>query len=245
MGGGFGGGHYATRLTFAIGGISVLVAVLGRGGAGLLEHLLFRPSAVVHGELWQVFTYTFIYPLHAQGIFGFLLSLYFLYAVGSQVEAAMGSRRFLGFFLVVPALAAVLTIPFAYLFGFQGHAYPGVWVALGALTILFAHHFAHQPIHLMFVLPVQGRALVYISFGIVVLYALLGGIAGVFPAFVSMLAALAFTRGLFRPRRAWLRFKAWRIERSLKRRAGRFSVIDGDRKDDERKSDERRGPWIH
>src|SRR5690606_25922176 len=104
-----------------------------------------------------------------------------------------------------------------------------------------AHHFAHQPVYLMFFLPVQGRALVWISFGIAGLYAILGGIGPVFPALVTMLLALGYARGILEPRKAWLRFRAKRIERQLKKRAGRFAVIDGERKDDE----PRRGPWIH
>lgn len=247
-GGGFGGGYYATRLTFVIAGISVLVALLARAdGGNLLHHLLFRPSSVLRGEIWQPLTYALVYPLHAQGIFGFLISLYFLYMIGGQVEAVVGSKRFLQFFLAVPGVSALLTIPFAYLLGFQGHAYPGLWVALGALTILFAHHFAHQPIYLMFVLPVQGRGLIWISFGILGLYAILGGISAVFPALVAMLIALGYARGLLEPRRAWLRFRAKRIERQLKKRASRFSVIDGERKDEPgiRRSNGDRGPWIH
>lgn len=244
-GGGFGGGHTTTRLTFLIGGLSVLVALVGRAdGGSLLRHLLFRPSAVLHGEIWQPFTYALVYPLHAQGIFGFLISLYFLYMVGSQVEATIGSKRFLQLFLLAPALGAVITIPFAYLLGFQGHAVPGLWGALGALTIVFAHHFAHQPIYLMFVLPVQGKTLIWISFGILGLYAILGGIGSVSPAFVAMLLALGYARGVLEPRKAWLRFRARRIERQLKKRASRFSVIDGERKDEPRRSNDR-GPWIH
>ena len=241
-GGGFGGGHFTTRLTFVIGGLSVLVALIGRAdGGGLLRHLLFQPAAVLRGEVWQPFTYALVYPLHAQGIFGFLISLYFFYVVGSQVEVTIGSRRFLQFFLLTPAAGALITIPFAYLLGFPGIVVPGLWGALGALTILFAHHFAHQPVYLMFFLPVQGRALVWISFGIAGLYAILGGIGPVFPALVTMLLALGYARGILEPRKAWLRFRAKRIERQLNKRAGRFAVIDGERKDDE----PRRGPWIH
>jgi membrane associated rhomboid family serine protease len=249
-GGGFGGGHTTTRLVFTIAGVSILLAILGRtGGAALLSHLQFRPAALLRGELWQVVTYVFVYPLLTQGIFGFLISLYFLYMIGSQMEAALGSRRFLGVFLITPGLAALVTVPFAYLLGFPNHVYQGLWVALGALTVLFARTFAHQPIHLMFVLPVRGATLVWISFGILALYAIVSGsVAGVFPAFLAMLFALAFDKGLFQPRRSWLRFRAWRIERQLKRRTGRFSVIDGDRKDDGdrfRRSDGGRGPWVH
>ena len=247
-GGGFGGGSYATRLTFAIAAISVLVALVGRAdGGNLLHHLLFRPASVMRGEVWQLLTYALVYPLHVQGIFGFLISLYFLYVIGGQVEAVLGSKRFLGFILAIPVLSALITIPFAYLLGFEGRAQPGLWVALGALTIVFAHHFAHQPIYLMFFLPVQGRALIWISFGILGLYAILGGIGSVFPALVGMLLALGWSRGWIEPRKAWLRFRARRIERQLRRRASRFAVIDGERKDEPliRRSNGDRGPWLH
>lgn len=249
-GGGFGGGgYYATRLALVIGGLSVLVALVSRADGGrLLGHLLFRPAAVLRGEIWQPLTYALIYPLHAQGIFGFLISLYFLFMIGSQVETTLGSKRFLQFFLLAPAIGAIVTIPFAYLLGFQGHAYPGLWGALGALTVLFAHHFSHQPIYLMFVLPVQGKTLIWISFGILGLYAILGGVAAVFPAFIAMLFGLGYAKGVIEPRRAWLRFRARRIERQLKKRASRFSVIDGERKDGDppsRRSNSDRGPWVH
>lgn len=246
FGGGFGGGHYATRLTFLIGGLSVVLALVTRGDGGkLLNLLLFQPAAVLRGAVWQPLTYALIYPLHAAGIFGFLISLYFLFMIGSQVEATIGSKRFLQFFLLAPVVGAIVTIPFAYLLGFAHQSpIPGLWGALGALTILFAHHFAHQPIYLMFVLPVQGKTLIWISFGIVGLYAILGGLGAVFPAMVSMLFALGWARGILQPRRAWLRFRARRIERQLKKRASRFSVIEGERKDEARRSNDR-GPWVH
>ena len=255
-GGGFGGfgagGNMATRLTIAIGAISILVAVAGRmGGGTLLQHLLFTPAQVLRGELWQLVTYALVIPLGSgAGIFGFLISLYFLYAIGGQVEAVLGPRRFLGFFLAVPALAALITIPVALVFGWQFVTHSGVWVALSALVILYAHNFANQPIYLFFVLPVQGKQLILISFGILALYAILDGPAQVLPEFFGMLAALAFAYGMFQPRRAWLRFRAWRIERQLRRRHSRFSVIRGGRHADEkpkpgRRDDGGQGPWIH
>lgn len=240
----------ATRLALSVAAASVLVAIMDRAAGGaLLANLLYTPSGLLHGKIWQILTYTVVYPLGTGNIFGFLISLYFLYMIGGQVEAVLGSRRFLGFFFAAPALAAILSLPVAYLLGAQRHAYPGLWAALGGLTIVFAHHFAHQPIYLMFVLPVQGRTLIYISFGILGLYAILGGLSLVLPPLFAMLIALAFNRQLFQPRRAWLRFRAWQIERKLKRRTGKFSVIDGDRKDEPwgrkaGKGDER-GPWMH
>ncbi|AKU91489.1 Integral membrane protein [Vulgatibacter incomptus] len=243
-----------TRLTVVIAALSILVAITGNVyPGGLLGHLIFRPSSVLAGELWQVVTYALVVPLPSGGaIFSFLISLWFLYSIGSQVEAVLGPRRFLGFYLGASALGALATIPFAYLFGFASAPYTGLWVALGALTILFAHHFARQPVYLMFVLPVQGRQLTLVAFGILALFAIVDGPARMLPAFFSMVAALAFANGLFRPRRAWLRFRAWRIERELKRRTRRFSVIEGEKKGDDRtnvarpkRSDDGSGPWLH
>lgn len=241
-GGGFGrgSGPMATRLTIAIGALSILVAIGGRAlGGGLLQHLLFTPSLVLRGEIWQLVTYAFFIPLGlgGSGIFGFLLSLYFLYMIGGQVEAVMGSRRFLRFFVGIAVASSILTLPFAYLFGFQHLAHSGIWVSLGALTIAFAHHYAHQPIYLFFVLPVQGRQLILFSFGILALYAILSSLWQVFPQLLGLLLALGYSRGLLQPRRTWLKFRAWRIERELKRRTSRFSVIRGGRDPKDR--------WLH
>ncbi len=254
-GGGFGGGGpTATRLTVVIAAISIFSAIAANVvPGGLLRHLVFTPSRVLSGELWQVVTYALVVPLPTGGaIFSFLISLYFLYVIGSQVEGVLGSRRFLGFFVGTTALGAIVTIPIAYLFGVQAMPHAGLWVGLGALTVIFAHHYARQPVYLMFVLPVQGRQLIYVSFGIVALFGIIEGPMSVLPAFIGMLAALAFAYGLFRPRRAWLRFRAWRIERDLKRRTRRLSVIEGEKKGSEptnlfppRKPNEGRGPWLH
>jgi len=244
----------ATRLTLVIGGLSILVVILQRMvPGGLLRHLLFTPSRVVENfELWQVVTYALVVPLSGAGIFYFLISLYFLYSIGNQVEAVLGSRRFLGFYVGTTALGALVTIPIAYLFGFPHLIHSGLWAGLGALTILFAHNFGNQPVYLMFVLPVKGQQLIYVSFGILALYALLEGIQVVIPALVSMLAALSFAYGLFQPRRAWLRFRAWRIERELKRRTRKFSVIEGEKKSNDvtaifprKREDKDKDPWLH
>src|SRR5690606_30627628 len=127
-----------------------------------------------------------------------------------QTEAVLGSKRLLRFYLGVSALAAAVTTLLYVAIGWPAAQHAGVWVGLSALIILFAHHFAHQPIYLFFVLPVQGRQLIAISFGILALYALIGSPAQVFPEFVGMVAALLYARGgIVHPRRAWLRFRAW------------------------------------
>lgn len=220
----------SARLAIAIAVLSILLVLFRNLGGNLTGLLLFTPADVMGGQVWQVITYALVMPLRSgSDIFAFLISLYLLYALGGRVEAAIGSRRFLGFYLGVAAVAAIVTVPFAFLFGWQFLTHGGVWVSLSALVILFAHQYAHQPIYLFFALPVQGRQLILLSFGILGLYALVYGLGPVFPEAIGMLCALAWTHDLLRPRRAWLRFRAWRIERELKRRNRRFAVIPGGR----------------
>src|SRR5690606_27278288 len=97
--------------------------------------------------------------------------------------------------------------------------------------------------------------LVWLSFGILALLALTSGsVVPVLAAFFAMVGALIWSRGSVRfdlasPRRLWLRFRAWRIERQLRRRSSKLSVIKGGREDENppppRKSQDGRGPWLH
>lgn len=247
MGGGFGGmggGPMASRLAIFIAIASVLVAIAGRTGFSLSRWLLFHPADVLRGMIWQPFTWALFVPLHHPGaIFGFLITLYLLYALGGQVESVLGSRRFIRAYLAITVVSALITTLVYLVLGWPPQQHSGVWVGLSALIILFAHHFAHQPIYLFFVLPVQGRQLILISYGILALYAIIGSVGQVFPEFLGMTSALLWARGGVNPRRSWLRFRAWKIERELKRRHGRFSVIRGGADKDRRR--EEKGPFLH
>jgi membrane associated rhomboid family serine protease len=255
MGGFGGGGPVTTKLVIGIGAASVVLGLLARTGPGayLFQQLLFTPADVLGGRLWQVVTYAFVYPFlgDAFRVFGFVFALLFLWSIGGQVEAILGSRRYLGVYVGLAGLGAVITIPFALLLGAADATYDGVWVALSGLIIVFADAFPQQTILLNLFIPVRGRMLIALSFGLLGLMAIATGPASVLPEFFTMVSALAYTRGLFRPRRAWLRFRAWRIERELKRRSSHLSVIPGDRDRErgpharDRKPDGRGGPWLH
>jgi membrane associated rhomboid family serine protease len=256
-GGGFaGGGPVTTKLVIAIGAVSVGLALLSRTtlGAWLYDALLFSPGDVLGGRLWQVVTYAFVHPILGGGfaVLSFVFALLFLWSIGGQVEAVLGSKRFLGVFVGLAGLGALLTIPCALLLGAGGHRYDGVWVALSGLIILFADAFPSQTILFSLFIPVRGRTLILLAFGFLGLMAIATSPVFVLPEFFTMVAALAYSRGLFRPRRAWLRFRAWRIERELRRRSSHLSVIPGDRDRDRgphapgTKADrEGRGPWLH
>lgn len=257
-GGGFtGGGRVTTPLVIGIAVVSITLSLLARTdlGARIVEELLFTPSDVLQGRLWQVISYTFVYPIlgNAFRVFGFVFALLFLWSIGGQVEGILGSRRYLGTFIGLAAMGAIVTVPVSLLLGTSGVTYDGLWVALSGLIILFADSFPNQTILLGLFIPVRGRTLIVFAFGIVGLMAIATGVASVLPEFFCMVAALAYSRGLFRPRRAWLRFRAWRIERELRRRSSHLSVIPGDRDaergphapDPKRDDEKRGGPWLH
>ncbi len=253
-GGGFsGGGRVTTPLVIGIAIVSILLSIGANTYAGqeVLVHLRFSPARVIHGELWQVVTYAFVHPLQTVGILGFIFGLLLLWSIGGQVEAVLGPRRYLGFYVSAAALGALVTIPLALLLEQSGTSHDGVWVGVGAIIVLFAREFADRQILLMFVLPVKGKWLIAASFGFVGLAAIVAGPVTVMPEFFAMVFALAWAEGvLASPRKLWLRFRAWQIERELKRRSSHLSVIRGGEDDADlppppRKKDDGKGPWLH
>ena len=68
--------------------LAVLGLFPGFAGELLIGHLMLIPAAVVHGQLWQLVTYSFL----NFGVLSTLFSLLFLWFVGSMLEAERGSR---------------------------------------------------------------------------------------------------------------------------------------------------------
>jgi membrane associated rhomboid family serine protease len=71
------------------------------------------PVSVVHGRVWQLFTYAF---LHA-GISHILFNMLALWMFGSALEEYWGGRRFAEFFFWCAVGAAIITVFLAYTIG--------------------------------------------------------------------------------------------------------------------------------
>src|ERR1700682_268961 len=52
------------------------------------SHLLLEPYAVIHGEIWQLFTYSFV----DDGLLGVLFGMLTLWFTGSLLEPSFGPR---------------------------------------------------------------------------------------------------------------------------------------------------------
>jgi membrane associated rhomboid family serine protease len=98
--------------------------LLGRVGQGsFIEAFALIPTAVVHGKIWQLFTYSF---LHA-GISHILFNMLGLWMFGSTLEQYWGGRRLLEFYFFCVVGAALVTVLLAY----AGGSFLGLqpWIA--------------------------------------------------------------------------------------------------------------------
>src|ERR1051325_9451740 len=103
------GGPPLTRGVKWLGIVTLAVSVLGRalgdGGEDLVAAVVFQPAAFFAGRVWTPLTYTFLNPQP----FSLLFSLLGLWLIGSALEQAWGTRRFLTFYFATGALGAIGT----------------------------------------------------------------------------------------------------------------------------------------
>src|SRR5438094_10616208 len=91
-------------------GAAILTAILvAIGGGSILAYLQFDSAAVWSGQVWRLFTYTFVHA--PSGLLWFAIEMYLLFVFGREVERFLGRRAYIAlyaFLLVTPA--ALLTI---------------------------------------------------------------------------------------------------------------------------------------
>jgi membrane associated rhomboid family serine protease len=129
--------------------------------AGWLARLLFPkvtlyfglvPVLFTGGWLWQAVTYIF---LHAD-IWHFIFNSFMIWMLGRIVEPAMGSRKFLIYFLGCGAAAALLTAAWT-----PGSPIPviGASGAVYGLLGAFAFLYPAAQVYLYFLFPVSARTM--------------------------------------------------------------------------------------
>jgi membrane associated rhomboid family serine protease len=232
------------------------------GGASEQLFLLFVGNAegLSSGQVWRLVTPLFMHlpQGNVSHIFFTLLGLYFL---GSSLEEAWGSRRFLGFLLWsgvlaygVQFLAALLLPPY-----FRDRLVPQDWFGatpvVDAIAIAWALSFKGRTIQLFFVLPVSSRGLLLFVVGANVLMVIAGApnFAGHVALFAGMGAGWLLGGGSPSPARRLLlklRLKHLKAEetRLKEQRKGRVErsnlrVIDGGRSKEDSSEDDK--TWLN
>ncbi len=228
----FGGGGFgfagmesmAARLALGLVVGSVL-ALLARPLGSLL---VLWPSQVFFGlQLWQPFTYAFIELSPLGIIFGALI----LYSIGGGLEMSWGSRRLLWVVYGGTVLAGLLTALLGTLLklnmSYTGGFVMGTlaWVAYGLSIGRGQTNF--------WGIPVTGNVFAAIGAGFVVLNALAAGWLSQLPELLALGIAFLYVRG-GSPRRLWLRFQHWRLQRQLHGRSRHLRVLSSDRPDSDR-----------
>jgi len=127
----------------------------------LLYHFLLRPSAVVHGELWQLASYSFF----QLGLLDILFGMLTLWFCGSMLEGAYGSRWLgeLYFSSVVGGALIASAISFTAVLSLRpdGQAL-GAWAGIFGLLIAIGMRFGDQEFLLFFLFRIRAKYMVAI-----------------------------------------------------------------------------------
>ena len=205
-----------------------LVAVVGeRNGLPLLRLAALEPREVWSGEVWRLVTWVLVEDSPLNLLFGGLM----LYWFGRDLVEAWGERRFLVTYFAIPAVAGILAALLALAWpGLGAYRFSGFWVALGALVVAWGLLHPFRQILLFFAVPVSGQALVWITLGGTVFFALfaLPAVGAFVPHLLAQGIAWVHVSGKGPGR--WLR----RIRLPRRKRRGRFEVIHVDRDPDRR-----------
>lgn len=206
-----------TRFLIAIIALFLLFAVLGHTlyGAFIFSKLTLDPYRVVFSfELWRTVTYAFLHdtnsPMHV--IFNALL----LYMIGPTMEDRWGEKRFVIFTFAAILLGALCVIAGAFLGLTGGHVIGFSSVTVG-LLVAWGLAFPEQQIFLLGILPLSGRAMVYVTIGLEVLFAFSNTSTSSAAHFGGILAAFIFSFGLYKPSRIKQMWLKARMKNNLRR----------------------------
>ncbi len=203
------------------------IGSLGWSSGGIFTLLAFSPAAVLDRFwIWTPLTYLFV------SINGLNLVLHIaiaLWMFGSQLERQWGTRRYLLYFFGTGVGAALLTTLLgAFVPGLRTASpvlFEGSWVLGLSLLLGWVLMNWHQTI-LFFFIPLRAPVVL----GISLLFVFLTLLAGRWQSVVPVLFALGIGYVLLQRRgpslrRGYLHFRAWWIDRQLRRKARHLRVV--------------------
>ncbi len=160
--------------------IVFLLDLLNIGGEQVISFLAYDPDLILHGQVWRLVTYIFLFMVARNPVLG-LLGLFFYQWAASSLEQYWGTLRFNCYYLC----GIVLTDLAALLFGGVATVeYINLSLFLGLATLI-----PDQQIQMWFVLPVKVKWMAWLSLGLT-LY-------GVVVGFIQMIYGLTHGLGVF------------------------------------------------
>jgi membrane associated rhomboid family serine protease len=215
------------------------VFVVGSVVARLIEDSTGFSLRLVPGQvmtdftLWQLVTFIPV-EFSAMGIvFGAIV----IWSMGGYLEGWWGPKRMFVVLAVVMVATGLLTVAGAALYGpMRSFAFTGGWAMAGAIWVLYGLTIGRGETN-FWGIPLTGNSLAAIGVGFVGLQAVAGRPEGVplrwgIISVVPDLLALAMCYGYMRwgsPRKLWTKVQSFWLERQVRRRSRRLSVISGQR----------------
>jgi membrane associated rhomboid family serine protease len=194
--------------------------------ASVFEVFLGNNSAILHGQIWRLFTAPLIHPPSVLSILFVLIGFYFL---TPSLEEDWGGARLLRFLLSSALFGYLFQLGFALLLpqSLAQKLVPPFWYGatpvLEAVAIAFALTFKGRVVRLFFVFPVSSRGLILfiVGFSVLAVITLEVPSCGLISPFGGMIAGWLFGGGTPSPaRRFWLKLRLARLEREAERERG-------------------------
>jgi membrane associated rhomboid family serine protease len=135
----------------------------------ILKFAILAPGAVFHGQIWRLFTYTFI----QDSPFNFFMSMLGMYFIGGAVEDQIRGRKFWELFLVAQIGSATVGVLLSLLGISQGGAV-GSGPAANAMLMVFYMFYRDARVMPMFIpIPIPIKFIVIFTAAIEAAYLLL------------------------------------------------------------------------
>jgi membrane associated rhomboid family serine protease len=155
--------------------------LLGRSGQGglaqtIVDLFALTPTAVLHGWVWQLVTYSF---LHA-GLGHVFFNMLSLWMFGSQLEQDWGRQRFLEFyfFSILGGALCTMAISYGHVLGLSPQVTTlGASGGIYGLIVAFGVLYSRARIYVMGIFPIEARwfAIIWVALA---LYSALAGTGG-------------------------------------------------------------------
>jgi len=132
--------------------------LIGMVNPVLLSYLMFSPYAILHGQVWRLFSLIFYPP--SSGMLTFI-AIYFYYYIGSTLEANWGKGRFTLYILI----SLVLTELYAFLIYFIFRINANVTATYIYLSMFFAFAaiYPDMQVLLFFIIPIKMKWLALVD----------------------------------------------------------------------------------
>ena len=143
----------------------------------LPSYLYFNAEAIMHGQIWRLFSYIFTFASGQSflfsSLFGALISIMFYYWIGSTLENVWGTLRFNLFYLCGILLSDLYAMLIYWIFGApltMTSDYINLSMFLAVATLA-----PEQRVLLMMIIPVKMKWLAWVDIGFT-LYGIISGL---------------------------------------------------------------------